>query len=141
MADRIEREIILASPPRRVWRAITDRGALTGWLAEEAQLELFPGGEATFREGGELRSGWVEEVCPPRADPPPGSVAARLAFWWTPDQEPASRVELTLIAHGEGCTRLRVIETRPLEAIDLVGIPLPGTSGSTYGPALVAAAG
>jgi len=79
-------------------------------------------------------------VLPPQPDPTPGSVAARLAFWWTRDQEPASRVELTLIAHGESRTRLRVIETRPLEAIDLVGIPLPGTSGGTFGPALVAAA-
>ncbi len=140
MADRIEREIVLASSPHQVWRAITDCGALTGWLAEEARLELFPGGEATFHDGGEMRSGWVEEVRPPKSDTPPGSVAARLAFWWTRDQEPASRVELTLIAHSDGSTRLRVIETRPLEVIDLLGIPLPGTSGGSFGPALVAAA-
>ncbi len=140
MADRIQREIILACPPRGVWHAVTESGALAEWLADEARLELFPGGEAMFRDGGELRSGWVEEVCPPQPHPTPGSVAARLAFWWTRDQEPASRVELTLTAHGESCTRLRVIETRPLEAIDLVGIPLPSTSGSTFGPALIAAA-
>jgi hypothetical protein len=34
---------------------------------------------------------------------------------------------------------LRVVETRPLHALDLVGIPLPGTGGAGYGPALVAA--
>jgi hypothetical protein len=39
-------------------------------------------------------------------------------------------------------TRLRVVETRPLDMLDLVGTPLPGLGGlggRTYGPALVAA--
>lgn len=39
-------------------------------------------------------------------------------------------------------TRLRVVETRPLEVLDLVGIPVRsagGAGGASYGPALVAA--
>jgi hypothetical protein len=66
--------------------------------------------------------------------------AGRLAFWWAPDGEPASRVELQLTPIDGEATRLRVVETRPLEILDLVGVPLPGQGGSTYGPALVAAA-
>ncbi len=54
------------------------------------------------------------------------------------DDEPASRVELKIEERGDG-TRLRVVETRPLEVLDLVGVPLPGLGGAGYGPALVAA--
>ena len=54
------------------------------------------------------------------------------------DDEPASRVELKIEERDAG-SRLRVVETRPLEVLDLVGVPLPGAGGSTYGPALVAA--
>ena len=55
------------------------------------------------------------------------------------DDEPASRVELALTAIGPERTLLRVVESRPLEVLDLVGIPLPGHGGATHGPALVAA--
>ncbi len=139
MADRIEREIVLPSSPEHVWRQITNADALADWLADEVWLELVPGGEARFRDGEEVREGWVEEVLPPAPEATAGAVAGRLAFWWSDGDEPATRVELTLTALGDELTRLRVIETRPLELIDLVGIPLPGRSSRTYGPALVAA--
>jgi uncharacterized protein YndB with AHSA1/START domain len=124
MTDRVERELTVRAAPEEVWDAITS----DGWLAEEVRFDLRPGGDAEFRSGQALRKGWVEEVA--RAD--------RLAFWWSSDGEPATRVELTIAACDEG-TRLRVAETRPLELLDLVGIPLPGTGGSRFGPALVAA--
>ena len=92
------------------------------------ELDLRPGGDASFRSAEEIKSGWVEEVLEP----------GRLAFWWAVDGELASRVELTLREDGAH-TRLRVVETRPLEMLDLVGLPLPGIGGATYGPALVAA--
>ncbi len=139
MADRIERVIVLPSSPDRVWREITDADALAGWFAEEVQLDLVAGGEARFRDGDTVREGWVEEVSPPDADAAPGSVAGRLAFWWSEDDGPATRVELTLTRLADELTRLRVVETRPLELLDLVGIPLRGAGGRTYGPALVAA--
>jgi uncharacterized protein YndB with AHSA1/START domain len=136
MTDQIERELELTAPVAVVWRALTDPEWLSEWLAEDVALELTPGGEARFVIDGELRSGWVEEVCPPRE-----GGAGRIAFWWQADGEPASRVllELEPIPHG---SRVRVTETRPLEVLDLVGIPLRGAGGArggpAYGPALVA---
>ena len=124
MADRIERELLLPASASEVWEAVI----APGWLAEEVTLDLRPGGDALFRSGAEVKTGWVEEVAAP----------ARLAFWWSADGEPASRVELTIEPRSDA-TRLRVIETRPLELLDLVGMPLPGASGRSFGPALVAA--
>jgi uncharacterized protein YndB with AHSA1/START domain len=148
MAERIERELLLEASPTEVWQALTDRRWLTEWLADEVFLELRPGGEAWFRFGETVRSGWVEEISPPDTEPSPADVppsrpgaepSGRLAFWWADDDEPASRVELAVTAEEPGRTRLRVTETRPLEVLDLVGLRLPGPGGGTYGPALVAA--
>jgi uncharacterized protein YndB with AHSA1/START domain len=124
MADRIERELRLEAPPATVWQAITG----DGWLADEVQLELHPGGEARFRSAEGVKQGWVEEARAPD----------RLAFWWARGEEPATRVELRL-DEEDGGTRLRIRETRPLEVLDLVGIALPGSAGRSYGPALIAA--
>jgi uncharacterized protein YndB with AHSA1/START domain len=122
MTDRIERELLLPASPEDVWEAVTG----PGWLAEEVHLDLRPGGDASF---GARKSGWVEEASAP----------ARLAFWWTTDGEPATRVEITIKPERDSATRLRVVETRPLEVLDLVGMPLPGIGGAWFGPALVAA--
>ncbi len=129
MTDRIERELELPASPARVWRSLTDPGQAAQWLADEVTLELWPGGDASFRIGDELHRGWVEEACP----------ESRLIFWWARDGEPASRVELVLHPIRDGATRLRIVETRPLEVLDLVGVPLPGQGGARFGPALVAA--
>lgn len=124
MTDRIERELWLPATRDAVWDAVT----ADGWLAEHVQLDLWPGGDARFDTGGQVRDGWVEDV----------SVPERLTFWWALGDEPASRVELR-IQERDGGSRLRIVETRPLEVLDLVGVPLPGAGGATYGPALVAA--
>jgi uncharacterized protein YndB with AHSA1/START domain len=139
MANQIERQIDLPRTPEELWLAITDSGTLAGWLADEVYLELVPGGEAHFRDGDVVREGWVEEVLPPGGITGVDGVAARLAFWWSAADEPASRVELTLIPLAESLTRLRVVEAQPLEVLDLVGMPLPGSSGRSFGPALIAA--
>jgi uncharacterized protein YndB with AHSA1/START domain len=139
MTDLIERELTLPVSPEAVWKALTDPDWLREWLADEAELQLRPGGDARFRVGDDTRTGWVEEVTPP-AD----GAAGRLAFWWEQPGEPASRVALELTSTDDG-TRLRVVESRPLDVLDLVGTPLhgaggPGTpDGNRYGPALVAA--
>ena len=125
MSDRIERELTLPATPEEVWNAVTG----DGWLADEVELTLEPGGDARFRSGDSVRTGWVEDVRAPQ----------RLAFWWAADGEAASRVELTLEPAQDDATRLRVVETRPLDALDLVGMPLYGIGGPSYGPALVAA--
>jgi uncharacterized protein YndB with AHSA1/START domain len=130
MNDRVQRELWLDAPPATVWEAVT----ADGWLAAEVALELWPGGEAFFSDAGGQRTGWVEEATAPTADGAHG----RLAFWWARDGEAASRVEITIDAERSG-TRVRVVEARPLELLDLVGLPLGGHGGRTYGPALVAA--
>jgi uncharacterized protein YndB with AHSA1/START domain len=124
MSDRIERELRLPVSREEVWDVVIS----DGWLAESVDLDLRPGGDALFRSAETAKTGWVEEVRAP----------ARLAFWWATDDEPASRVELTLDDDGFE-TRLRIVETRPLEMLDLVGVPLPRIGGATFGPALVAA--
>lgn len=134
MTDLIERELELPATPAELWHAVTDPAQLSTWLAEEVSLELRPGGDASFVVDGRTLRGWVEEATPPAG----GSGEGRLAFWWADGDEPASRVELTVTA-VEDRARLRVRETRPLHALDLVGIPLGGPGGATYGPALVAA--
>ncbi len=135
MTDRIERQIELPASLELAWQAVTDPDGLALWLADEIQIDLHPGGEAQFRIGTETRRGWVEEVCPPD-----DGKGGRLAFWWAVDEEPASRVELTLTAADSDRTLLRVVESRPLDVLELVGTPLPGYGGATtYGPALVAA--
>ncbi len=135
MTDLIERELALAASPEEVWQALTDPAWLELWLADEVRLEPWPGGDARFTIGGEVRDGWVEEVCAPPAGE---HGSGRLAFWWSAGEEPASRVEMELIATAEG-TRLRIVESRPLHVLDLVGTPLPGHGGRHHGPALVAA--
>ena len=124
MSERIERELLLPATPETVWEAVTG----DGWLADRVALDLRPGGEAEFESADGVRSGWIEDVSAPR----------RLTFWWSVDDEPASRVEIRIDAQEES-TRLRIVESRPLEVLDLIGVPLPGAGGATFGPALVAA--
>ncbi|MDQ6731172.1 MAG: SRPBCC domain-containing protein [Actinomycetota bacterium] len=136
MTDKIERRLKLPTGVERAWQAVTEPAWLARWLADEVELEPWPGGAARFRVGDSERTGWVEELCPPD---PAAATPGRLAFWWSEDGEPASRVELTVSPLGESATTIRVVETRPLEILDLVGLPAPGAGGSRYGPTLVAA--
>lgn len=130
--EQVERELVLPAAPKDVWRVITS----PGWLAADVRLELVPGGEASFSCEEWSKQGWVEEAITPSEDEPGG----RLAFWWSAEGEPASRVELTLEPEGAWSTRLRVVEARPLEVLDVVGVPLPGAGGGSRGPAMLVAA-
>ncbi len=125
MTERIERELLLEASPEQVWDAVTG----DGWLADEVELDLRPGGDAGFHSASESREGWIEESVTHR----------RLTFWWASGGEPATRVELTLTPEA-AATRLRVVETRPLEQVHLVGAPLPGRRVDGRGPALLAGA-
>jgi uncharacterized protein YndB with AHSA1/START domain len=124
MIDRVERELEVHTSIEEVWDAVTR----DGWLAEEVTLDLRPGGDASFRSGEAVKRGWIEEALAP----------ARLTFWWAEGDEPASRVELALDPLEEQRTRIRVTETRPLELVELIGVPLTRIGGATFGPALVA---
>ena len=101
--QRVERETVLDAPPEEVWESLTDDERLGEWLAEEAELEPFEGGEVTVREadGGE-RHGTVETVIEPE----------RLTFTWARPGEEPSRVEFEIEAVPGG-SRLKVIETAP----------------------------
>jgi uncharacterized protein YndB with AHSA1/START domain len=131
MNEHVERDQLIPAPPEEVWAVITS----DGWLAEEVSLGLYPGGDASFGSNGRTREGWVEE-----AIAPVDGAAARLVYWWADEDAPASRVELTLEPDGETHTRLRVVETRPLEVLDVIGMPLPGASDAGRGPVLLAVA-
>ncbi len=76
MDDHVQREQVIAADLPRVWTALTDEGRLSGWLADEVTIDLVTGGGLSCVVDGEPRSGWVEEVSPPRTG------VARLVFWW-----------------------------------------------------------
>lgn len=130
--ERIDRELVIPAAVDEVWDVVTG----DGWLAQEVTFELFPGGEARFFDHNGTRTGWVEEAVAPSGP----DRLARLVFWWGHLGDPASRVELTLEPEAEDVTRLRVAETRPLEVLDLTGIPLPGPGGASFGPSMLALA-
>lgn len=132
MVDRIERELVLPAAPAEVWEVVTG----SGWLADEVELDLTPGGEARFVTGEAARTGWIEE-----AEAPDGHEGAgRLVFWWSTGEAPASRVEVSLGPEGADSTRVHVLEERPLEVLDLIGIRLPGRSEPSPGPLLLSLA-
>jgi uncharacterized protein YndB with AHSA1/START domain len=127
--ERVEREVTVPAEPDEVWRMLTEPDGLAGWLAEEAEIDVRPDGEARFRMAdGEERTGFVEE-----ADPP-----ARLTLWWRAGDEDASRIEFTLEPVDDG-TRVTVVESRPLRALDLYGAEIV-LGGGAAGPQLRATA-
>jgi uncharacterized protein YndB with AHSA1/START domain len=95
----IRREIVLPAPREDVWDALTDPERLEDWFANDVDLDLRPGGGASFRwSNGEERHATVTEVDHQR----------RLTFEWDDEGE----VELTLDVVADG-TRLTVVESSP----------------------------
>jgi uncharacterized protein YndB with AHSA1/START domain len=95
----IRREIVLPATRDDVWDALTDEERLEDWFANDVELDLRPGGGASFRwSNGEERHAPVTEVEPER----------RLAFDW----EDEGTVEFTLADDADG-TRLVVVESSP----------------------------
>lgn len=107
----VEREVTLPAAPDKVWRALTEPGALTEWFGADVDLDPRPGRTATVRrpDGSEERA-LVEAADPGR----------RLALRWLPYERgpdgrtrprPPTRVVFTLKPVDEG-TRLLVVEER-----------------------------
>jgi len=95
----IRKEIVLPATRDDVWDALTDEDRLEEWFANDVELDLRPGGGASFRwSNGEERHATVTEVDPGR----------RLAFDW----EDEGTVEFTLDDAADG-TRLVVVESSP----------------------------
>jgi uncharacterized protein YndB with AHSA1/START domain len=95
----VTREIVLPAPREEVWAALTEAHQLEEWFANDVELDLRPGGGASFRwSNGEERHATVTEVEPER----------RLAFDW----EDEGTVEFTLDDDVDG-TRLVVVESSP----------------------------
>lgn len=117
MRHEVEREIVLDAGPEDVWRALTEPDQLDGWLGEQAEIELEPGGALRLLDpvDGE-RTGWVEVAEPRR----------RLAVWWQAEGDAeATRVQFDIEEHEEG-TALKVVETRPLADIEVQAASLRG---------------
>jgi uncharacterized protein YndB with AHSA1/START domain len=95
----IRKEIVLPAPREEVWEALTAPERLEDWFANDVELDLRPGGGASFRwSNGEERHATVTDVEHER----------RLAFEWDDDGE----VTFTLDDDVDG-TRLTVVESSP----------------------------
>jgi uncharacterized protein YndB with AHSA1/START domain len=106
--ERIEREILIEAPIDLVWAVLTEPEHVAGWFSDSAEIDLRPGGEATFdwpEHGGAARA-WIERVEPPRF----------LAYRWVRSvgeeqrKDNSTLVEFTLAEEGDH-TRLRVVES------------------------------
>src|SRR5437763_14550738 len=97
------KEVVLPVDRDEAWEAVSDSDALEAWLAERVELDLRPGGDATFTlPGGEERRGMVEEVAP----------GERLTFWWWPHDGDGESSRVTFeLAPAVGGTVVRVTET------------------------------
>ena len=61
----IRKEIVLPAARDEVWEALTDPERLEDWFANDVELDLRPGGGASFRwSNGEERHATVTEVEP-----------------------------------------------------------------------------
>lgn len=108
--DQIERTVILPVPPHELWEVLTQPEHLTAWFGTCWELDLRPGGAATFAgDDGQPIHAVVETVEQPR----------HFAFRWRFDESPAiddvgelrgTLVEFTLDEVPEG-TALRFVES------------------------------
>lgn len=95
--QQIERSVVLAASPTRVWRALTK----PGFLGAAVTLDLRVGGRGRVRDA----DGTERQVLVAATDPP-----RRLVLHWCAHGEVPATVELALIPVPGG-TRLAVTET------------------------------
>ena len=111
--DRIERDIVIAAPPERVWALVAQPGF---WVVPDGGTIAAPGAAAGPREGSRTVTEHPEygsyPVIVARSDPP-----WYIAYRWSsafpgqePDQGNSTLIEFTLSPEGTA-TRLRVTES------------------------------
>jgi uncharacterized protein YndB with AHSA1/START domain len=112
--DRIEKEILLKAPRKRVWRAITDSKEFGAWFQVRFTEPFRPGarlkGQITYPGYEHL----VAEVVIEKMEPErlfslrwhPNAVDPKVDY----SKEPMTLVEFTL-EEAEGGTRLRLVES------------------------------
>ena len=67
------RQVVLPASPERLWDALTEPDAVSGWFGGRVEWDLRPGGEARFvDDDGTVRDGLVEAVQPARHLRPTG---------------------------------------------------------------------
>lgn len=106
--DRIERHMIVPHSPDRVWEALTTPAALSRWFGDIAEVDLRPGGTASFgwTHYDSVFSAVVEVVDPPQ----------EFAFRWAAQpnvpitESPTTLVTFTL-TEMPGGTTVRVVES------------------------------
>ncbi len=108
--DEIRRELLIARPVDRVWRAITDPEEVNQWFGDRCAYELKAGAEGLMQWGDDAFRMRIVAIEPMR----------RFAYRWvTPrdgdhsipfDEMPTTLVEFTLESTGDG-TRLTLIES------------------------------
>ena len=124
----VRREVLLPAERERVWEELADAGGLSGWLADEVDVDVREGAEGVARNGdGTERYVVVDEV----------EEGRRVALCWWADGEAATLVDLTLDDDEEG-TRLVVVEV-PVRVVEAVGAGLPTGGSGARGPQLAAA--
>ena len=107
MKDSIEKEVLIAAVPERVWEVITTPGHINRWLWDSADIDLRVGGTMAFVStcDGETAhyEATIEELDPPHV------FAFRWAEGgWVPGG--STRIVITLTEEGTG-TRLRLVES------------------------------
>jgi uncharacterized protein YndB with AHSA1/START domain len=85
MSDTVKREVEIEATPEEVWEALATEAGRDRWLEDDPDREIHV------------------EV----ADEP-----SRLVWWWWRGEEPATRVELLVVAAPAGA-RVIVVESQP----------------------------
>jgi uncharacterized protein YndB with AHSA1/START domain len=101
--DEVRRVVEIRATRERVWSALTEPSELLRWFpTERAEIDLRPGGEASFVWEDSADEAVVDVVSPP----------TRLVFRWRPAglDRPYTTVSFELEESEEG-TRLTLVET------------------------------
>ena len=108
MEDIIKRSVTIPADIESVWDALTTREGIQSWFGDEIEIDLTPGGEASFgwSEYGEAAHAIVQEVVRP----------TRFSYRWVAvntdrvDSGPSTLVEFSLSTDGTD-TVVTVVES------------------------------